>query len=150
MREKNKFLIEVHVAGFVFRNNQDVIELLVAQRSDNREIFPSYWECGGGQVCPDENFESAVRRQIKEELNINIKTIGVVGVYEIKNQSKDQEIIPGVLFAAVIIDGDSKVDGEELVSCQWININEVDDIRFIPGMAKDVLMGFEIAQKYFL
>ena len=69
MREKNKILIEVHVAGFVFRNNQGVIELLVAKRSDNREIYPSYWECGGGQVSHAENFEAAVIRQIKEELN---------------------------------------------------------------------------------
>ena len=149
MREKNKVAIEVHVAGFVFRNNHNIVELLIGKRSPKRELFPNYWECGGGQVFTHENFEMAVVRQIKEEFNVNIKVIGVVGTYEIKFKNIEQEVIPGVQLAAVIIDGEAKVDGEEMVCSKWINSDEVEEIEFIPGMKKDVLKGFAIAKKYY-
>ena len=70
MREHKKHLLEVHVAGISFYQEK----VLLLQRSPERRIYPYFWECGGGQVHPGENFEDAVKRQLNKDTkkkNIN-------------------------------------------------------------------------------
>jgi len=60
----------VHVAVAVITNNKD--QVLISKRPDDVHLG-GCWEFPGGKVEVDENVEDALRREIKEELDINIQ-----------------------------------------------------------------------------
>ena len=89
MREEKIHKLEVHVAGICFVGNR----VLVAKRTSSRKLYPNLWECGGGQVETGENFDDAVKRQLKQELGVIVKPIKVLGTYEILTQDSGQKKI---------------------------------------------------------
>ena len=63
------------VAAVIIKDNK----FFIAQRNRNKHMGLC-WEFPGGKVEKNENFEQALKREIKEELNISIlinKKIGV-------------------------------------------------------------------------
>src|ERR1035437_8470167 len=97
-REEKKHLIEVHVTGICFRETEKNIEVLIAKRTDERELYPGKWECGGGQVYAGENLEEAVKRQIADELGVMVSRVVIFGTYEIGTPQLEQKKIPGIIF----------------------------------------------------
>ncbi len=73
-----------------------------------------------GYVEPGESIEDAVHREVKEEVNINIKNLQYV-----KSQSWP---FPNSLMLGFIADYDSgeiKVDGEEILDAKWFKLEEI-------------------------
>ena len=62
----------VIVVGLV-RNKKD--ELLLCLMRSDRGVFPGQWGLPGGGIEPGENMEAALRREMREELGIEIKYI---------------------------------------------------------------------------
>ncbi|GEN84128.1 DNA mismatch repair protein MutT [Sporosarcina luteola] len=60
----------IHVAAAVIHNEKG--DILCARRSENM-FLPGYWEFPGGKIEPGETPKTALVREIKEELNCNIK-----------------------------------------------------------------------------
>jgi mutator protein MutT len=61
--------IEVLVAGILMKRRKFLIE----KRRDDKEVDPGYIEIPGGHVEKDETLEDALRREMKEELGINVE-----------------------------------------------------------------------------
>ncbi len=56
------------VMFFVFDDQEQV---LVNQRSEQKELYPGHWSIAfGGHVLAGESYEAAVRREIKEEVGL--------------------------------------------------------------------------------
>ena len=138
MREDFAHKIEVHVAGIVL--NYD--KVLVAKRAENRTFFPGLWECGGGQVKPGENFEEAVKRQLKEELNVDVKVISVFKTYEIDALQLEQKKIPGLVFVCNFLEGEPKITKEHS-EWRFLREDELDSVEFIPGLKERILKAFK-------
>ncbi len=146
MREEGRHEIEVHVGGICIRDNNGDLEVLAAKRSDDRELYPGKWECGGGSIKPGESFQEAIKRQHKEELGIDSNVIMPLGFYNIKTDKIPQKIIPG-LYILCEASGEAKVDGKEIVECKWISVEKIADIDFIPGMIEQIKKSAEVFKK---
>lgn len=148
-REEKRHKIEVHVAGIVFRETDSDIEVLIAKRNDGRELYPGKWECGGGQVEAGENFEEAIKRQMEEELGVNVGKALVCGTYEIA-VPESAEKIPGLRFVCFLERGDEffgsegpRIDEREHEGWRWQSINDLEKIDFIPGVKRDIRIGWD-------
>jgi 8-oxo-dGTP diphosphatase len=62
-------IVEDLVAGILI----DGREFLVEKRRDDKDVDPGYIEIPGGHVEKDETLEDALRREMKEELGIDVK-----------------------------------------------------------------------------
>jgi 8-oxo-dGTP diphosphatase len=146
-REEKQQKIEVHVAGVCLRETESDIEVLIVKRQESRKLYPGKWECGGGQVRAGENFEEAIKRQIREELGVIVNKVVVFGTYQIETPELEQKKIPGIKFVCFwnkYVNGKKpQIDPKEHSEWKWVSINKLSEIDFIFGINRDIRTGWE-------
>lgn len=94
--------------------------LLVKRGADP---YKGYWATPGGYTDWDEDLVGTVKREVREELNVESKVIRFQGIYS------DPARSPVQTFAAafiVEIEGEPKV-GDDAVDCEWFNLDELPE-----------------------
>ena len=111
------------VAAVIKKNNK----YFIAQRNRNKH-FAFYWEFPGGKVDEGEDFETALKREILEELFININIIKKITT----KKYKDEKInIILHYFLCEPIDIIKKLSEHE--DMKWLKKNELSNFNFAPG-----------------
>ena len=137
-REDGPDRIEAHVAGICLREcRKKTWKILAAKRSQNRDLFPGKWECGGGKVRPGEGFENALRREMLEEFGVRVDPWFVMGVYEIHVRSP-QRVIPGVRFVCLWQAGIVKLDKREFSAYKWLDLPLRESLDWIGGLEEAI------------
>ena len=116
-------MIDVVAAIIKNENNQ----LLIAQRN-LKKSQGGLWEFPGGKIEKDETMEQAIIREIKEELDMNIKYDSYYD--EIIYKYPDKTIILIALKCTMVQDKYNVLEHENI---KWININELDNHNFAPA-----------------
>jgi len=147
VREEKRFEIETHVAGICMKRTNHGVRILIAKRLNTRDLYPGKWESGGGQVKPGENFEEAIKRQMREELGIEVNILTIVSTYEILTPKLSQMKIPGLKFLCTPASEKSaegvKINPKEFSEYKWITEHEIDQFEFIRGVKKDMVAALE-------
>ena len=111
------------VAAIIIKNDK----YFIAQRNRNKHMGLS-WEFPGGKVEKGESFEIALKREIKEELNINIAINNKLG----EENYKDEKINVKLHYFLC-----SHTSGEiyliEHEDSAWITKNEFKNYNFAEG-----------------
>ena len=87
-----------------------------------------YYALPGGHLEDSETFEDAVIREVKEEMNIDVKIIDYVGM---NNDMNCEERF----YHCEIVGGEIKFGGEELERCcdsnyyeiRWVDVDDIDE-----------------------
>ena len=92
------------VCGILVWNDK----VLIGKRKSNNKSYPGKWEFPGGKVDMHESFSEAVKREWKEELDIEVQPI-----HQLRTLSNDDiEFIP---FILKLISGKAKMlDHDEI------------------------------------
>ena len=85
----------------------------------------AYGNFHGGKVEKDESYEQALKREIKEELDVDIKITEYIGTIEHHYSNKDIELI---LYKANLISEDIKLLEHE--KYQWITVKDKNNFQF--------------------
>ena len=111
------------IAGIIIDNNK----ILIAQRGLNEKLAGK-WEFPGGKVELGETQQECLKREIKEELELNIEVGEYLGesIYTYPNSK-----IKLIAYFATIVDGDMKLSVHDKI--EWITINEIDKYDFAPA-----------------
>lgn len=89
----------VKVVGAIIENEHD--EVLCALRS-TKMVLPNLWEFPGGKIECGESFADAIIREIKEELNCDIKFINI---FNDNTHEYDNSIVNLITVKCKIING---------------------------------------------
>lgn len=146
MREDKIHKIEVHVAGFCFDKNR----ILVLKRSSSRKLYPNLWECGGGAVWPGENFEDALKREMKDEGGVIVEPVMALKTYQILVPDLEQKKIPGLRIVCKFIgyiNGKTPQISAEHTEWKWLTIDKLDELDFIPGVKEDIKEAYSAISK---
>lgn len=111
--------IEV-VAAVIMKNSK----ILAVQKSKAKFEYVSYkWEFPGGKVELDETFEQAIKREIQEELNIQI--IPTELLITVEHQYPDFHLTMHC-FSCCYESGELRLN--EHIALKWLNNDELDQL----------------------
>ena len=114
------------VAAVIKKNNL----YFIAQRNRNKH-FAFYWEFPGGKVDNQETFENALKREIKEELSINIKVFNHIASEKHKDDKIDVKVH---YFLCETINENMFLSEHE--DMKWVQKNELVKYKMAPGDSK--------------
>lgn len=109
----------IKVACAILRQNG---KILVAQRSETMSL-PLKWEFPGGKIEAGESKEDCVVREIKEELDLEIKVISELPIVSFPIDSPRIILTP---FHCEIIRGEPKALEHHAIA--WVNLEEIHDL----------------------
>ncbi|WP_034270029.1 (deoxy)nucleoside triphosphate pyrophosphohydrolase [Haloechinothrix halophila] len=100
--------------------------LLAAQRSYPHQLA-GFWELPGGQVEPGESEPDALRRECREELDVDVHIGGHVGAADLPGGSVLR------IYAASLTDPAAEPVALEHVALRWVARDALDDVDWLPG-----------------
>lgn len=125
--EIGKDYIGVGCGAFILNDKN---ELLLLQR--NKAPEKGYWSIPGGKLEMFETFEEAVKREIKEEVDVNIDIIDMLGLCDhiIKEEQKHW-VAPSYLCK--IAKGDAKnMEPLKHLELRWFSLEQLPTNITIP------------------
>ena len=116
------------VAAVIKKDNK----YLIVQRNRDKH-FAFHWEFPGGKVDKDETFENALKREILEELSIDIKINNKIASEKYRDEKINVEIH---YFLCETIDQEIVLSEHE--DMKWELKKNLLNFTFVPGDSKIV------------
>jgi 8-oxo-dGTP diphosphatase len=112
----------VMVGAIVERNDK----LLLVKRK--KDPFKGFLSFPGGKVDLGEKVEDAIKRELREETNLDVEPTDILGVYSDPSRDPRGHRI-SITFIARIISGEAKA-AEDAESAEWLLVNDQRDVGF--------------------
>jgi nucleoside triphosphatase len=124
----------VIVVGLI-QNPQD--EYLICRKPANRGVFPGQWALPGGGIEPGERMEEALRREIQEEVGLEISEIQPLlfkeGQYHKLFPDGSRKLIYMIFLVFSCRAGWQEVTvGEEFETFAWVKTEHLADFDLNP------------------
>ena len=114
------------VAAVIKRNNY----YFIAQRNRHKH-FAYHWEFPGGKVDNQETFENALKREIREELSIDIRILNHIA----SEKHKDEKIDVNVHYFLCESLNENIILSEH-EDMKWLQKNDLKQLKMAPGDSK--------------
>jgi 8-oxo-dGTP diphosphatase len=121
-------LITKNVSLIVFYDEDKKILL---QERKGMSKFGEEWAFFGGQAESNETPEQALKREILEELNFNLKEFDFVGKFT--KQMTPEKLAHKFVFTSPVKDNFKKFTLAEGSSMKWFSIEETEKLKMMPG-----------------
>ena len=133
----------VHVAVAVIMRGNDV---LIARRPDHVHQG-GLWEFPGGKVEPNETVQHALKRELKEELDIEVSpSSGIEPLIRIRHDYSDKSVL---LDVWIVTSFDGEPTGAEGQPIQWVTSANLNDFSF-PEANKPIISAILLPRKYLI
>ena len=125
LEQRTNNLPKVVVGGLIYQNKK----ILICQRKEEGD-HPLKWEFPGGKLKDNESNQEALKRELKEELGIEIYQMFFFDeyIYEYKKLSKKLKLI----FFQIFQFG-GEIQNKVHQQLKWIEISKLGDYDFLEG-----------------
>lgn len=100
---------------------------LIAQRLESAPLG-GFWEFPGGKCGPGEWYEDCVRRELREELGVEVE---VMGLYRVVEHTYPDQTVLLHFYRCRITSGEPRPLGCQQI--RWAKLKELDQYRFPPA-----------------
>lgn len=127
----------ITACAFIHRNIDGVEKVFLPKRADTKKFLPGKYEIPGGHIDYGEDIEVGLRREVKEELGIDVALGDSFAVFTYTNEVKGSHSIEVVYFAQVVDDPDAiTVHPADHSSCGWFSEEEAIGLNGDPNNAE--------------
>lgn len=118
------------VPAAVARVQDDGGRLLLLRRSDGDNL----WGFPGGAIEPGEGAMEAVRREVREEIGLDVEPLGLIGVYSapdyVFHYPNGDRVQPlSIFFDCRVVGGEIDPDQEEVLGARYFGPEELPPMR---------------------
>lgn len=123
----NDSLLHKEICVFVVNDNKQV---LLQKRSADKKYYPNKWTLLTGHVENNESFLIAAKREIKEEIGIDIdkEEINVFAYRKFTDNNINYDITCFFYIKSNLKEENFTIQKEELSQVKWFNIDDVIDM----------------------
>ena len=118
----------IRVVAAVIKSNNDNGEIVVLSTQRGYGELKGGWEFPGGKIIDNETPQQAIAREIKEELNVDIKVGKLIDTIE---YDYPEFHLSMDCFWCEIVKG--KVILLEHSAARWLTVNELDSVEWLPA-----------------
>ncbi len=112
-------------------------KILITQRSFERDHLPGEWEILTGRVNQNESLEDAAKREVKEEVGLEIEIIQPFNTFHFYRGKERAEHL-GVSFICRYVSGDIVLDKNEQIDYKWATPEEAERIITHEGILDSI------------
>jgi len=111
------------VAGVIFCERTQ--RFLLLQRAADRDFSPGVWECPAGRLHQGEGFETALHRELREELGLELRLMALLGTTHFYRgpRTPDNELIGLIYLCALDSETPLHISSEHQAHC-WVTLEE--------------------------
>jgi len=106
------------VLGIIFDTKNK--KILIGKRKDPKDIRGLTWAFPGGRPEYGEELEEAIKREVKEETNLDVESMGVVFA---KTYTEKRDLL-AIYFLCEIVGGKEKAN-EDFSETKWVSPKEL-------------------------
>lgn len=128
----DKFLVILAVAAFIQRADG---RILIVKKSKEEKVDGGLWTVPGGKVDPDEHIIAALKRETKEECNLDIESYGWLNEDVFESGGK---YFHGHHFICSVSNPEDVKLEKKLLEFQWVNGEELGAYEFHPNIRKEL------------
>jgi len=114
---------KITACAFIYKNGK----MLGVQRAAHKEFLPNKWELVGGHIEFGEVIENGLKREIKEELNIDVQLEDPFHVFTYL-KDKDTHSVEIIFLAKFIENQKIMLDSGALQSYKWLTREEATEL----------------------
>jgi len=113
------------IAALIWAPDSD--RYLLLKRSSDKDFAGGAWECVTGRVDQGEGFDDAVRREVREELGVDVRIEFIIGTTHFFRGEVDpgNELI-GVVYGCTIPNVKAVTISAEHSEYRWVTADEAD------------------------
>ncbi|MCX6811199.1 MAG: NUDIX domain-containing protein [Candidatus Berkelbacteria bacterium] len=141
----------VSATAIIFKNSK----VLIAQRHKNEKVWPSFWTVPGGKIEYDDYknmpknkeglwynaIELSLRREVKEEVGLEIKNIDYVCDMTFLRPDGN----PGIILSFMADWKKGKVKlCSELENFKWVDLKEAKNYQLIDGIYGEIVLAYKL------
>jgi len=117
--------VRIHVVAAIIQNKK---KILIVQRKPDCKREPNKWEFPGGKAEEGEGAQEALKREISEELGVEIFVEELFGESAKKYEERGEEMVISFYFAKLI--GRKKPKAIGCQSMKWISVEKLGEHDF--------------------
>jgi len=128
----------------------DIVQKAILQYQDKVLIVMcdgGFWELSGGRLNIGEDPREGLKREIKEELTIDVEPLEVLDVMSFISPSTNKHFLVIYLCQPLVSIDEVKSGDGEVIDMRWITEAELDSIPNIRPQYKNALQKFFKSQK---
>ncbi len=120
----------ISACAFIHHNFNGVYKLFLPKRAELKKFLPGVYELPGGHIDFGEDIIDGLKREIKEEHNMNITVGDPFYVYTYKNHVKGSHSVEVIYFAQFVEPiNQVNINPEDHSTYGWFTKDEIFNIR---------------------
>lgn len=131
---ENKVLFEVVITAIVVKDGK----FLVTRRTLTNKRFPGMWTVPGGKLETNNVLEQVLRREVREEVGLEIKNIEYVTSLATVHADGNPSLV--ISCMADWESGEVKLQEEETDQYAWVSLPEAKSHELIGGIYEELEM----------
>ncbi len=119
------------LAAAVVMVDEDSHEILLTKRKKD-QIYAGYWEFPGGKIEAGETPDECARREIAEEVGVQLEEIApLTFIYERRQKPNPEMVVIVCIFVAYV--KREKVVAQEGQKMAWVKAEKMDEYDVLPA-----------------